>query len=79
MIKNFKEVPLEEINQYQMLVLKNLIDDKYSEKGRDEQLSAQIADDLLRHAELNNLVSSAVANEELSRINADVDDRETVL
>lgn len=31
-ISNFKEVPLEEINQYQMLVLKNLIDDKYTEK-----------------------------------------------
>ncbi len=55
-INNFKEVPLEDINQYQILVLKNLIDDKYTEKARDEQLSAQIADDLLKHAELNKLV-----------------------
>ena len=31
MIRNFKEVPIDEINHYQILVLKNLVDDKYSD------------------------------------------------
>ena len=32
MIKNLNEVPIDEINQYQILVLKNLVDDKYKDK-----------------------------------------------
>ena len=28
-IKNFREVPIEEVNHYQVLVLKNMVDDKY--------------------------------------------------
>ena len=30
-VKNFSEVPLEEINHYQILVLKNMVDDKYGD------------------------------------------------
>ena len=33
MIKNFNEVPIDEVNHYQMLFLKNLVDDKYSKKS----------------------------------------------
>ena len=31
-VKNYREVPLDEINHYQVLVLKNLVDDKYADE-----------------------------------------------
>ena len=52
-IKNFKEVPIDEVNHYQILVLKNLVDDKYADDTKFEQLGAQIEADLIKHAELN--------------------------
>ena len=48
-IKNFREVPIEEVNHYQMLVLKNLVDDKYSDSAKFEQLDAQIEADMIKH------------------------------
>ena len=48
-IKNFREVPIEEINHYQILVLKNLVDDKYSDSAKFEQLDAQIEADMIKH------------------------------
>lgn len=39
-IKNFREVPIEEVNHYQMLVLKNMVDDKYADETKFEQLDA---------------------------------------
>ena len=44
-VKNFKEVPIDEINHYQILVLKNLVDDKYAD-AKYEQLDLQISADL---------------------------------
>lgn len=35
-VKNLKEVPLDEITQYQVLVLKNLVEDKYGEDAKFE-------------------------------------------
>ena len=52
-IKNFKEVPIDEVNHYQILVLKNLVDDKYADDTKFEQLGAQIEANLIKHAELN--------------------------
>ena len=52
-IKNFKEVPIDEVNHYQILVLKNLVDDKYADDTKFEQMGAQIEADLIKHAELN--------------------------
>ena len=37
-IKNFTEVPISEINHYQMLVLKNMVDDKYSDSSKLEAI-----------------------------------------
>ena len=48
-IKNFREVPIEEVNHYQILVLKNLVDDKYSDSAKFEQLDAQIEADMIKH------------------------------
>ena len=39
-IKNFREVPIDEVNHYQILVLKNLVDDKYSDQAKFEQMDA---------------------------------------
>ena len=50
-IKNLNEVPLSDINQYQILVLKNLSDDKYKDKL--EQMDAQIEAEMLKHTEIN--------------------------
>ena len=33
-IKNFREVPIEEVNHYQVLVLKNMVDDKYADQTK---------------------------------------------
>ena len=52
-IKNFREVPIDEVNHYQILVLKNLVDDKYGDEAKLEQLDAQIEADLIKHTELN--------------------------
>lgn len=52
MTKNFKEVPIEEINHYQVLVLKNLIDDKYSEEAKFTHLDDQIESAISKQAEL---------------------------
>ena len=62
-----------------MLVLKNLIDDKYAEKQRRDQFNAEIEANLLKQAELNKQVQCAVANEELSRFNADAGRGESLL
>ena len=70
-IKNFREVPLEEINHYQILVLKYLVDDKYEEKGKFEPLDAHIESEILMNAELNKQVQSAHALEELNRGNVE--------
>lgn len=32
-VKNLREVPVDEVNHYQVLVLKNLIEDKYTSEG----------------------------------------------
>ena len=72
-IKNFKEVPIEEVNHYQILVLKNLVDDKYGDDTKFEQLGALIEADLIKHGELNRQVQSAQILEELSIRNAVVD------
>ena len=39
-IKHFKEVPIDEINHYQILVLKNMVDDKYADEAKFTQLDA---------------------------------------
>ena len=39
-VKGFKEVPLDEINHYQILVVKNLVDDKYADEAKFEQIDA---------------------------------------
>ena len=69
-IKNFREVPIDEVNHYQILVLKNLVDEKYSDQAKFEQLDAQIEADLIKHGELNRQLQSAQILEELSIRNA---------
>ena len=32
-VKNLREVPVDEVNHYQVLVLKNMIEDKYAFEG----------------------------------------------
>ena len=44
-VRNFREVPIDEINHYQMLVLKNIVDDKFYE-AKFEQLDSIIETDL---------------------------------
>lgn len=39
-VKNFKEVPLDEINHYQILVVRNIITDKYGDSVKFQQLNA---------------------------------------
>jgi len=41
-VNNFKEVPIGEINLYQVLVLKNLVDDKYADAEKFGWLDNQI-------------------------------------
>ena len=53
-IKNLKEVPVSEINHYQVLVLKNLVTDKYA--AEKTQLETQMEADLLKFSELNKQV-----------------------
>lgn len=64
-------MPLEEINHYQILVLKYLVDDKYEEKGKFDPLDAHIESEILMNAELNKHVQSAHALEELNRGNVE--------
>ena len=33
LVKNLREVPVDEVNHYQVLVLKNLVEDKYASEG----------------------------------------------
>ena len=33
LVKNLREIPVDEVNHYQILVLKNLIEDKYASEG----------------------------------------------
>ena len=70
-IKNFREVPLDEINHYQILVLKYLVDDKFEEKGKFEPLDQLIEAEIVRANDLNKKVQSAHAEEELNRGNVD--------
>ena len=72
MIKNLNEVPISDIDQYQILVLKNLIDDKYKDKL--EQVDAQIESEIDKHTELNKQLKSAHLLEELSRKNMEGQD-----
>ena len=67
---NFNEVPLDEINHYQVLVVKNLLVDKYGDSAKLAQADAQIESDVRRHTELNKEVQTADLLEELSRKNA---------
>jgi len=53
-IKNLKEVPISEINHYQVLVLKNLATDKYA--AEKTQQETQIEADLLKFSDLNKQV-----------------------
>lgn len=53
MIRNLREVPIDEINHYQMLAMKNLVDDKYAHSNKFEQLDAHIEASFIKHAELN--------------------------
>ena len=41
-IKHFREVPIDEINHYQILVLKNMVDDKYADEDKLSQIDAHI-------------------------------------
>ena len=70
-IKHFKEVPIDEINHYQILVLKNMVDDKYADEAKLALLNAQIEADVLKYGELHKQVVSAHVLEELSRWNAE--------
>ena len=54
-IKNFREVPIDEINHYQVLVLKYLVDDKFDE-AKFEQLDSSIEAELQKSKELNKQV-----------------------
>ena len=48
LVKNLRELPVDEVNHYQVLVLKNLIEDKYTSEGsKFEKQDAQIEADLL--------------------------------
>lgn len=70
-IKHFKEVPIDEINHYQILVLKNMVDDKYADEAKFTQLDAQIEADVLKYGELHKEVVSAHVLEELGRWNVE--------
>ena len=39
-VKNFKEVPIDEINHSQILIIKNIVTDKYGDSEKFQQLSA---------------------------------------
>ena len=63
-IKNFNEVPIAEIDHYQMLVLKNMVDDRYSDQT---QLEALLEADMLRFKEVNKQVQGFLLLEELNQ------------
>ena len=65
-IKNFNEVPISEINHYQILVLKNMVDDKYSSTDLMKQ-EALLEADLLKFKEVNKQVQSFLLLEEINQ------------
>ena len=65
-IKNFNEVPIGEINHYQILVLKNMVDDKYS-ADHLVQLEALLEADLLKFKEVNKQVQGFLLLEEINQ------------
>ena len=65
-IKNFNEVPIGEINHYQILVLKNMVDDKYS-ADHLVQLEAFLEADLLKFKEVNKQVQGFLLLEEINQ------------
>ena len=65
-IKNVAEVPIDEINHYQLLVVKNLVSERYSEE-KVAALSAALEADNVLHAEMRNQLTRAFMMEEASK------------